>query len=162
MKKLSRKLLAVLLTATMIMAMSLTSFAKTQSTYSVTFNINQTNGNTVTSLASSVQVTVDSGETVYDAVNKLTAYSPQFIDVYDNSGTYSYSYLSSMTFGTNTLTGGGTSTPSTPGDWTHGHYEGWDWEYYVNGTYASTYMTSNVITSDCTITLNYAYNSFDW
>lgn len=167
MKRLSKKLIALVMAMTMVLAMGVTSFAAettTNDTCTVTFTINRKNGDEKTALVSdAIVVEVPVGQTVKTAVEtKLSAYYPHFTDVENEDGEYQYSYLDSMKFGSETLASAGTSTPSVPGDWTHGTYEGWDWEYYVNNVYAQDYMSSHVITGNCTIELDYAYNSFSW
>lgn len=169
MKRLSKKLIALVMAMTMVLAVGVTSFAAetrtgNDDTCTVTFTINRKNGDEKTALVSNaIVVEVSVGQTVKDAVEtKLSAYNPHFTDVYDDDDVYQYSYLDYMKIGDDELASAGTSTPSVPGDWTHGTYEGWDWEYYVDNVYAQDYMSSHVITGDCAIELDYAYNSFSW
>ncbi|SFB37339.1 hypothetical protein SAMN05216249_12720 [Acetitomaculum ruminis DSM 5522] len=169
-----KKLLSLLLVFTMVMSMGLTALAagtQTQTdttTKTVTIFIHKRGPEGKIILSGPIDVTVESGTTLYAAVKKLGDYKPIFkTGKYDGE---TYKYLTSMLVGGNIYS----SVSKTTVDGDHGHYEGWDWEYYTGikaegqdyaktpMSYGQVYMSSFVVTDDLYVDLDYAYNSFDW
>lgn len=157
----NKKALTFILVLSMVFAMTAVSFADTGDvTVTIKYQAYDQDTEVVTPLATQDVITVDSGTSVKDAVDQALSGRTSSSALWISAGT-DY-YLEALTLDGTTYTNNGTSTPSVPGDWTHGTYEGTSWMYMVDGNYPDVYMSGYDLDEDATVTLSFETMVYEW
>jgi hypothetical protein len=162
MKK-TRKILALVLAVVLAISMSVSAFAATTGTISVSFVIYHEDDSSTT-----LTTTVNTSGlyTVKDAVDLALTQISYVSDVSwttvpdadDENITY-------YAFDGFTYDGTGIYNDFESEDYGDGHgwYEGWAWEYYIDGNYPTAYMDVTPISVVLNgIELDYAYGDWEW
>lgn len=170
MKKMSKRLVALLLAAVMVMGLSITTFASTNTTHQVTIYLQRATRNSNGAVISRsslnsgqpVVVTVNNGQTYKDAIEK--ACYEETTAITNAAWTSSGEYLKSLKVGGSTLT----NYDTFPNDHT---YVGLSWMYYNDDLstipasiddYPSTPLSSAVINTDVIFTLSFESMTYTW